>query len=70
MLQLIEEGQDIDITFENPESSFKDFLAVIPEAYSKNIEDVETTGDFKVNGTIIGKVTEETIPTFRYSYYF
>jgi AsmA-like C-terminal region len=62
-VQLIEEGQDIDITFENPESSFKNFLAVIPEAYSKNIENVETTGDFKVKGIIKGKVTEETIPT-------
>ena len=62
-VQLLEEGQDIDITFENPESSFKDFLAVIPEAYSKNISDVETTGDFKVSGIVKGKVTEETIPT-------
>ncbi len=62
-VQLIEEGQEIDITFENPESSFKDFLAVIPEAYSKNIENVETSGDFKVNGIIKGKVTETTIPT-------
>lgn len=62
-VQLIENGQDIDITFENPESSFKDFLAVIPEAYSKNIEDVETTGDFIIKGIIKGKVTEETIPT-------
>ncbi|MBR9916023.1 MAG: AsmA family protein, partial [Algicola sp.] len=62
-VQLIEEGQDIDITFENPESSFKDFLAVIPEAYSQNIENVETTGDFRVNGIIKGKVTETTIPT-------
>ena len=62
-VQLLEEGQDVDITFENPESSFKNFLAVIPEAYSKNIENVETTGDFKVKGIIKGKVTEETIPT-------
>ena len=62
-VQIIEEGQDIDITFENPGSSFKDFLAVIPESYSKNIENVETTGDFKVSGIIKGKVTETTIPT-------
>ncbi len=61
-VQIIEEGQDIDITFENPESSFKDFLAIIPEAYSKNIENVETSGDFKVKGLIKGKITEETIP--------
>lgn len=62
-VQLIEEGQDIDITFENPESSFKNFLAVIPETYSKNIADVKTTGDFKVKGIIKGKVTDATIPT-------
>ena len=61
-VQLIEDGQDIDITFENPESSFKNFLAVIPKTYSKNIENVETTGDFKVKGIIKGRVTEETIP--------
>jgi hypothetical protein len=62
-VQMIEGGQNIDITFENPESSFKDFLAVIPEAYSKSIADVETTGDFKVNGIVKGKISEETIPT-------
>lgn len=62
-VQLLDEGQDIDITFENPESSFKNFLALIPETYSKSIENVETTGDFKVKGIIKGKVTEETIPT-------
>ncbi|MCR8668771.1 AsmA family protein [Aestuariibaculum sp. M13] len=62
-VQLIEEGQDIDITFENPGSTFKDFLAVIPANYSKSIEDVQTTGDFKVKGIMKGKVTEETIPT-------
>ena len=61
-VQQLENGQDIDITFENPESSFKDFLAVIPESYSKNIEDVETSGDFKVNGVIKGLVSDETIP--------
>nr|WP_321225440.1 AsmA-like C-terminal region-containing protein [uncultured Psychroserpens sp.] len=62
-VQQLEDGQEIDITFENPESSFKDFLAVIPEAYSKSIENVETTGDFKVNGIVKGKISEETIPT-------
>jgi hypothetical protein len=62
-VQMIEGGQEIDISFENPGSSFKDFLAVIPESYSKNIETVETTGDFKVSGIIKGNVTETTIPT-------
>lgn len=62
-VQLLEEGQLVDITFENPGATFKDFLAVIPETYSKNISNVETSGDFKVKGELKGLVTEETIPT-------
>ncbi|TCK67520.1 AsmA-like protein [Winogradskyella wandonensis] len=62
-IQLVEKGQEIDISFKNPESSFKDFLAVIPKAYTKDIANVETTGDFTVNGIIKGLVSEETIPT-------
>ena len=62
-VQSLDNGQNIDITFENPESDFKNFLALIPENYSKNIEDVETTGDFKVKGIVKGMVTEKTVPT-------
>ncbi|MBC3758108.1 AsmA family protein [Hyunsoonleella sp. SJ7] len=61
-VQLVENGQQIDISFENPESDFKNFLAIIPKEYSKNIEDVQTTGDFKVKGLIKGLSSEETIP--------
>ena len=61
-VQQLENGQDINITFENPGSDFKDFLAVIPEQYSKNISNVETTGTFKISGEIKGLVSEETIP--------
>ncbi|MCK5402438.1 MAG: AsmA family protein, partial [Flavobacteriaceae bacterium] len=58
----LEDGQEIDITFENPESSFKDFLAVIPKTYSKNLDNVTTTGDFKVKGLIKGVSSNKTIP--------
>jgi len=62
-IQQLENGQQIDITFENPESDFKSFLAVIPKTYSKNIENVETTGEFKIKGAVKGMSTETTIPT-------
>ncbi|WP_298532812.1 AsmA-like C-terminal region-containing protein [uncultured Algibacter sp.] len=61
-VQQVENGQEIDITFENPESNFKNFLAIIPKTYSKNIEDVETSGDFKIKGVIKGLSSDETIP--------
>ncbi|MCK0178911.1 AsmA family protein [Flavobacteriaceae bacterium S0862] len=62
-VQLKDEGQLIDISFKNPESSFKDFLAVMPERYAKNLNDVETLGYFKVEGIIKGLMTDKTIPT-------
>lgn len=61
-VQQVDNGQQIDITFENPESDFKNFLAIIPKTYSKSIENVQTTGDFKVKGAIKGLSSEETIP--------
>ena len=62
-VQLVEEGQKIDISFKNPEASFKDFLAVIPKAYAKNLEEVNTTGNFTVNGVVKGLISDETIPS-------
>ncbi len=61
-VQLIEEGTDIDLTFKTPDSDFKNFLAIIPKTYSKNLDGVETSGDFRVSGTIKGQTTETTIP--------
>lgn len=59
----LENAQEVDISFENPGSSFKDFLAVIPKTYAKNLDNVDTSGNFKVNGIIKGQITETKIPT-------
>ncbi len=59
-----ENSQDIDLSFKTPSSDFKNFLAVIPEIYSKNIADVKTTGSFMVEGNFNGTVDETYIPKF------
>ena len=59
-----EDNQEIDLTFKTPSSDFKNFLGVIPEIYSKNIENVTTTGDFTVNGNFNGIVDDTHIPKF------
>lgn len=61
-VQVHEDNNEVDISFKTPSSSFKNFLAVIPEEYSKNIEEVQTSGDFVVNGFIRGIVDETYIP--------
>ena len=35
----------------------------LPERYAKNLDNVETSGDFKVEGIIKGLMSETTIPT-------
>ncbi|MCM4158537.1 AsmA family protein [Antarcticibacterium flavum] len=61
-VQVNEDSNEIDITFKTPSSDFKNFLAVIPEEYAKNIENVETSGDFVVNGMMRGIIDETYIP--------
>ncbi|MDT0684903.1 AsmA family protein [Autumnicola psychrophila] len=61
-VQVNEDNNEIDLSFKTPSSDFKNFLAVIPEEYAKNIENVETNGDFVVNGIIRGVVDETYIP--------
>lgn len=63
-VQVNEENQEVDISFKTPSSDFKNFLGLIPEVYSQNIEDVKTTGNFEVNGQFKGIVDDEHIPTF------
>jgi len=61
-VKLLEDGSELDITFKNTGSTFKEFLAVIPETYSNDIEGVTTTGGFKIDGFVKGLVTETSIP--------
>ncbi len=61
-VQLFEKYTDVDISFKTPSSDFKNFLAVIPEAYSKNLDGVQTSGDFSLEGMIKGKSDDTYIP--------
>lgn len=61
-VQLFEKYTDVDLSFKTPSSDFKNFLAVIPEAYAKNLDGIETSGDFLIDGTIKGKSDDTYIP--------
>ena len=64
-VKMNEDNQEVNISFKTPSSDFKNFLAVIPEAYSKNIENVKTTGNFTVEGAFTGIVDDLHIPQFK-----
>lgn len=63
-IQMVDAGQVYDLTFNTPTSDFKNFLGLVPAAYSGDIDKVKTTGQFSVKGKVKGNLTETTIPAF------
>ncbi len=63
-MQLAEAGQQYDLTFKTPTSSFKNFLGLIPAQYSSNLKEVKTSGDFTVVGFAKGLYSDKTVPKF------
>lgn len=63
-IQLVDAGQQYDLTFKTPTSSFKNFLGLIPAAYRSSIENVQTSGDFTVNGFAKGLQSDTSVPKF------
>lgn len=63
-IQLVDNGQEYDLKFRTPTSSFQNFLGLIPSAYAGNLKDVKTTGDFTVAGFAKGIYSDKTVPKF------
>ena len=63
-VKLNETNQEIAINFKTPSADFKNFLALIPEQYSKDISGVKTTGEFTIEGFAKGIVDDTHIPQF------
>ncbi|MDY0089703.1 MAG: AsmA-like C-terminal region-containing protein [Flavobacteriaceae bacterium] len=63
-IQLVEAGQQYDLTFNTPVSSFTNFLGLVPSAYKGELDKIKTTGDFKASGFAKGLYSDETIPQF------
>ena len=63
-IQLVDAGQQYDLTFKTPTSSFKNFLGLIPAQYSSNLKEVKTSGDFTVAGFAKGFYSDTSVPKF------
>ncbi len=63
-IQMLENGQQYNLTFKTPTSSFKNFLGLIPSAYSGSLDNVETSGDFTIVGNANGIYSDTTVPKF------
>ena len=63
-IQIVEAGQEYDLKFKTPTSSFKNFLGLIPAQYAASLDNVKTTGDFTVVGFAKGLFSDTTVPKF------
>ena len=63
-IQMVETGQQYDLKFKTPTSSFKNFLGITPAAYASSLDNVKTTGDFTVMGFAKGLYSDTTVPKF------
>jgi hypothetical protein len=57
-------GDDIlmNMTFKAPSNNFKDFLSIIPAAYTKNYSDVTASGTFTFDGFVKGTYNSTSTP--------
>ena len=67
-IQLIDDYQLYDIKFKTPTSSFKNALALLPKQYSGNLKNINTSGNFDLNGFVKGILSKTKIPAFDISF--
>lgn len=63
-IQLVDAGQQYDLTFKTPTSDFQNFLGLIPSAYSGSLDNIKTTGTFSINGFAKGLYSDNSVPKF------
>lgn len=64
--KLLDKGYETDLKFKVNETSFKNLLSLMPGIYKKDMEGIETRGDFTCEGKIKGvyNVKSAQVPTF------
>ncbi len=59
-----EEGYKMDIKFAAKENTFKAFLSLIPAIYSKDFDNIKTSGTMAFDGFVKGMYNDVSIPAF------
>ncbi|HWY13018.1 MAG TPA: AsmA family protein, partial [Bacteroidia bacterium] len=64
--KLLDKGYETDLKFVVNETSFKNLLSLFPGIHKKDLEGIETNGEFTCNGNIRGvyDIQDNRVPTF------
>jgi len=66
-VELLEDVVNIDFKYDAPKNNFKNFLSMIPSAYTADYKDVEANGSLTFNGFVKGayNMTSGALPAFQ-----
>ncbi len=54
----------MDINFKSPDNSFKSLLSIVPGVYTKDFNNIKTSGDLAFTGAVKGTYSEKQMPAF------
>ena len=61
----MQNGQpQVEVTFNSPETDFKQILSLIPVLYKNKFAELQASGQMALNGHVHGPIGEKTIPKF------
>lgn len=66
-LAMPEEAIDIDLKFSSPSNSFKSLISLIPALYYRDFEQLKTSGEFKLDGLLQGRMIGDIYPSFDFN---
>ncbi|MFK7809382.1 MAG: AsmA-like C-terminal region-containing protein [Saprospiraceae bacterium] len=64
-VQMADDAINLDLTFQAPGNDFKHFLSLIPNAFTKDFENIKTSGQLKFDGLVKGAYTDKKMPSFK-----
>ncbi|MFU8842886.1 MAG: AsmA-like C-terminal region-containing protein [Bacteroidales bacterium] len=61
---LLDEGYDLDMTYNAPKTEFRSLLSLVPAIYTTDFASVQTSGNITLNGFVKGTYTDDMLPAF------
>jgi len=65
LFQMLDDGYNMDISFNAPSTDFKDILSLVPSIYKSDFANIKTSGTALFNGFVKGKYNETSLPAYK-----